>query len=221
MAPQNAFSNTLLKVAVHYIYGRVMEMPVEELEIEVRARLSDGAVPDELAAELDQAIEELGLVFSNLGVNDSDRVAEKICHTSLGVSERVKENSAAKLSVSKYDCERKQILAELALKSSKGALLWPPTSQTLISRMGGKWTAAMEACGLAASSDGKIGRRNARFTQEDRQNALRKFLRDCEEKGATPSYAGYAKWAKEQGGVPSAATIRQSYGTWQKALDQV
>ena len=74
MAPQNAFSNTLLKVAVHYIYGRVMEMPVEELEIEVRARLSDGAVPDELAAELDQAIEELGLVFSNLGVNDSDRV---------------------------------------------------------------------------------------------------------------------------------------------------
>ena len=38
-------SNTLLKVAVHYIYGRVMEMPVEELEIRFERAFRTGLYP--------------------------------------------------------------------------------------------------------------------------------------------------------------------------------
>lgn len=205
MAPKIAFSTTLLKVAIHYIYAREMDLPVADLQ----------------PGECEEAVDELTEVLSDLGVARSREVAQQICHTSLTASIHVKEKKAQKLSVSIYDRGRKEVLAELGLESAKGAQLWPPTSQTIISRLGGKWSTAMEACGLAASSDGKIGRRNTRFTEEDRRAALREYLKDCESEGANPSYAGYTKWAKEQGGVPSGATLRQTYGTWQRALDQV
>ncbi|MDO5049240.1 MAG: hypothetical protein Q4D87_05085 [Actinomycetaceae bacterium] len=219
MAHQKAFSTALLEVAVYYVYARVAEADLSALEQAGRQWFNAGA--DGAQSKWEQELDTLALVFENLGVDGAAGAADRILHTALGMRLAGKDAKQTTLSVSKYDRERKKILAELNLASSQGALLWPPTSQTILARMGGKWSAAMEATGLAASSDGKIGRKNTRFTDQDRERALRAYLRHCEVETLNPSYSGYTKWARQQDFAPSGAAIRQAYGTWQKALNQV
>lgn len=199
MSQLKSFSDSVLKVAIHYAYGRMR-----------------GLVPIETDADAG----ELVAILASLGVADSQEKAGQILALAAASMRRVGAGKGASLSAQKYDQMRGEILAEMGLKSTRGVRLWPPTYQTIMHRFGRTWAAAMKECGLAATTDGKVGRNNARFSEADRIRAIRAYLAECESTQTAASYAGYAKWAKENG-QPSGSNIRQVYGTWNQALEQL
>ncbi|MDK7142718.1 MAG: hypothetical protein E6X52_00250 [Actinomyces sp.] len=199
MSQLKSFSDSVLKVAIHYVFAR-----------------THGLAP----IKTDEDSGELAGILAVLGVTDPEGRAEQILALAAASKRRADEGEGSSLSAQKYDQIRAEILAELGLKSVRGVRLWPPTYQTIMQRFGGTWAGAMKACGLAASSDGKVGRRNARFSEADRIRAIRAYLAECERTQTGSSYAGYARWAKENG-RPSGSNIRQVYGTWNRALEQL
>lgn len=199
MSQLKSFSDIVLKVAIHYAFAR-----------------THGLAP----IKTDEDSEEVAVILAGLGMADPEDRAEQILALAAASKRRADEGEGSSLSAQKYDQIRAEILAELGLKSARGVRLWPPTYQTIMQRFGGTWAGAMKECGLAASSDGKVGRRNARFSEADRIRAIRAYLAECERKQTGSSYAGYAKWAKENG-RPSGSNIRQVYGTWNRALEQL
>lgn len=205
MADYGTFSQTLLKAAVHYALTPYLP------------DLSQAPTPSGVQERED----ELADVLRRLRVSDSRDRARSIARQAL-VNEAYVADNPTTLSVTKYNTRRSQILKELGLMSAKGVQLWPPTSQTLITRLGGRWSTAMEICGLSAAQDGALGKLNVRFTDDDRMNALRNFFDHCEQTGITPSYSAYTKWSRNQDTrVPSGASLRQVYGTWNRAVSLI
>ncbi|MDT3766997.1 hypothetical protein QS713_02815 [Gleimia hominis] len=201
MIQKQAFSQELLLLTLCYIYA-------------------NGVNSDELASSSNKFDgEELTKVLKRLRVNDAEEIAGKITERA-NRSYATIQNEGGKLSVTRYDAVRRLVLRDLRLQSAKGKQLWPPTSQTIIARLGGRWSLALEQVGLDAGSDGKLGRANVTFSPEDRVKALRTFINECEEQNQVASYAAYTEWARESDNrVPSGASMRQIYGTWKHALE--
>ncbi|WP_143236839.1 hypothetical protein [Actinomyces urinae] len=199
MRQLKSFSDSVLKIAIHYAFAR-----------------THGLAPIETAEDSG----ELAGILAGLGVADPEGRAGQILALAAASKRRADEGEGASLSAQRYDQMRVEILAELGLESARGVRLWPPTYQTIMQRFGGTWAGAMKGCGLTASSDGKVGRKNARFSETDRIRAIRAYLAECESAQTSASYAGYTKWAKENG-RPSGSNIRQVYGTWNRALEQL
>lgn len=86
-----------------------------------------------------------------------------------------------------------------------------PSSARIIQRFG-SWNAACEAAGLATNR----GRSNyARgWTRERVLHVVADYLAA---ESSTGSYAGYAAWARQTPGAPSAQTMRNYLGTWSTA----
>ncbi|MDO5729483.1 MAG: hypothetical protein Q4P71_07665 [Actinomycetaceae bacterium] len=205
MADHGTFTKPLLKTAVYYA---------------LTPFLPDVSIDDAPAAT-DEEAAQLISVLKRLRVVNHEKQARRIVRQALANQAYVERNDVT-LSVTKYNARRAEILKELGLMSAKGVQLWPPTSQTLITRLGGRWSTAMETCGLAAAKDGSLGRLNARFTDSDRETALRNFFDHCEQTGITPSYSAYTRWSRDQETrVPSGASLRQVYGTWNRAVSIV
>lgn len=85
-----------------------------------------------------------------------------------------------------------------------------PTSVRIIQRHG-TWNAACAAAGLKVNP-GRTGYRR-RWTADDVAAQVAAYLR---ERGSG-SYTGYASWAKETEGAPSAQTVRNTFGGWAAA----
>lgn len=124
------------------------------------------------------------------------------------------------LTVAKYDTQRTAVLAQLGVASTKGASVWPPTSQTAVQRFG-SWNEALKAAGLATSSVGRA-RGQLRFDAAAYDRAIAEFVADCESRGLGATYKAYGDYASEhKGEVPSAAAVRKFYGSWSTALAAV
>ena len=162
---------------------------------------------------------ELASVLEDLGAQQPELKAQKIGALAAAGHLRVQQDSKARLSVVKYEQARKHLLKQLDFQSAKGVSLWPPTSQTIMLRMGGKWAAAMTECGLDAASDGSWATGNARFSEADRIRALRAYQDYCAAQYVKPSYTGYSRWAVGKDNTPSGPSVRQYFGTWRKALE--
>ncbi|MCS4484836.1 hypothetical protein NXS08_05010 [Gleimia sp. 6138-11-ORH1] len=203
MQKRDATSDTLLKTAVCYAVA---------LQFDLEA-------PEEPNNNTEDTVQELSATLKNLGVEDYEAKAKKIVALAAAAHDHVSENDTV-LSVTKYDAQRVKILRDLRLRSARGLQLWPPTSQTIITRMGGRWSNAMTACGLSATAGVEIGHHNVRFTTDDHIAAIRKYVAQREAENRTASYAGYVVWAREQNPrVPSGALLREIYRTWSKALE--
>ncbi|CRH93931.1 Uncharacterised protein [Chlamydia trachomatis] len=130
------------------------------------------------------------------------------------------------LSVSQCNRERDALLKRWNLASTKGALLWPPSSQTISARLGGgSWSRATARLGFRANSRGRA-RGSGRFTSESMAVVLREFIAECERNQIEPTLQEYGKWSKRQRAtgrddVASVATLRQRYGTWSVILASV
>jgi len=88
---------------------------------------------------------------------------------------------------------------------------YEPSSSRIIQRFG-SWSAACAAAGLP--SRGTSRRYEPRWTVEAVTDAVARYLASA---GASGSYAGYASWAKEADGAPSAQTVRNVLGGWAQA----
>lgn len=147
--------------------------------------------------------------------------AKTIRNTVAGVAAALRLVRADKgppgLSAAKYEAERKNLLNQLGLNSTKGASTWPPTSQTAVQRFG-SWNDALKAAGLATSSIGRA-RGQLRFDESAYDRAITAFIAVCEDRGVGATYKAYGDYAAEhKGEVPSAAAVRKFYGSWNSAL---
>lgn len=130
-----------------------------------------------------------------------------------------------RMSAAAYDHLRAGLIHDWGLAATKGALVWPPTARTVAVRLGsGAWNDALKRLGVATSQRGRL-RGGLRFVSEDYSEALLAYVEDARAQGRSISFEGYREWANRvrQAGlkVPSAATVRQHFGTWNKAIATV
>lgn len=132
------------------------------------------------------------------------------------------------LSATQYDKARAEYLEEHRIAARTGVSVWPPTSQTLMKRLGnGSWAAAMAALGLTANSGRSRG--SGSFSADDYRDAIVRFLSAAADVADTTvtsdSFAQYTTWAKAQTASgtkrPSGAAIRQHFGSWETAKAHV
>lgn len=127
------------------------------------------------------------------------------------------------LSAVQYDKARSAYLAEERIVAKPGVAVWPPTSQTLMKRLGdGSWSAAMAHLGLAVNSGRARGAGS--FTDDDYLASVTEFLSAATDAGDTSitsdSFVEYTAWAKaasDGARRPSGAAVRQHFGSWDAA----
>lgn len=128
------------------------------------------------------------------------------------------------LSAAQYDSARADHLSEKRIAAKPGAAIWPPTSQTLMKRLGnGSWSTAMTSLGLTTNSGRTRG--TGSFSDDDYRSAVAEFLdaaADGDNRSVTSdSFAQYTAWAKERTAAgakrPSGAAVRQHFGGWETA----
>jgi hypothetical protein len=182
-----------------------------DLEPDPVAALSalDLAASSELAAEL------------GLRGLDETTVARVV---TLVANARTLATSDVALSMTKarYDVLRGTILVDLGLASAQGMTPWPPTSQTVMKRLGGGlWSPAMVAVGVAHGSRGRAPGL-LRFTEADYAAAIGDFLASAATIGHAPTFATYEAWVVSEGRSgsrrPSGPSVRLFYGGWNKAV---
>lgn len=125
------------------------------------------------------------------------------------------------LPANKYDAERRAIIAEFGTQGKNPSVTWPPTSQTVKSRLGGGyWADAMRALGVQPGGWGRA-RGALIFNDEDYLGAMTQFLADCDRTGAAFTVDGYSSWleSEEIAGRrhPSFPSIRIYFGSWSGA----
>lgn len=132
--------------------------------------------------------------------------------------EAIAANPSMTFTASQYEKSRKELISAVDLQAGRGSVAWPPTSQTIIKRIGGYWNEALSSIGLNVKSGRKRG--GLRFTEKSYISALRSFASWCARNSASPSYKTYTQWVAKtgkKGKVPSGAAIRQRYGSWSEA----
>lgn len=150
-------------------------------------------------------------------VQDERQVKKALAEVAESISSVRTSAGELTLTAAKYEKQRTAVLSELGLASTKGASVWPPTSQTAVQRFD-SWNEALKTAGLATSSVGRA-RGQLRFDTAAYEKAIAEFVADCESRGVGATYKGYGEYAVEhKGEVPSAAAVRKFYGSWNKAL---
>nr|WP_301281037.1 5'-methylthioadenosine/S-adenosylhomocysteine nucleosidase [Arcanobacterium phocae] len=133
-----------------------------------------------------------------------------------------RENPNSILTAKDYDRLRAEFIASIPDDLQTETFAWPPTSQTIIKRFDGYWNEALKAIGLA-TRPGRV-RGGVKYSPEDYQSAMAKYVACARSKGRSPSFAGYSDFAKNGAKgetLPSGAAIRQHFGSWSKALNSV
>ncbi|WP_314175793.1 sigma factor-like helix-turn-helix DNA-binding protein [Streptomyces winkii] len=180
----------------------------------------------DLKADRATAIEDLDLAEAR-EVSDalsSEQLAPETVATVLCLVSAAREyarKTPVGLSAQRYNRQRVDILRELGLESKQGATPWPPTSQTVMKRLGaGSWADAQLSVGLSPDRRGRP-RGLLVFREEDYELSVKKFMEYAAETGQSATFAVYGAWveAEERAGRrwPSAPSIRFHYRNWMAA----
>lgn len=220
MGAVKIYTPHLLKICVLYMAARVRAKERGEGDsVSLRAVTEAPFDRDPQSLDSDELI-SLANMLRKLGVRNAVCVAERIGREA-AAAERDIESDPTYMSVVTYDRMRRQVLAELGLASQRGVQLWPPTSQTVIAHLHGRWNDALAACGLRTLARVEHGRVRSRFSRQDHRRALADFNAHCSRVGLRPTYSRYCEWVRDQkrSDTPSGPLLRQVYGTWRQALD--
>ncbi|MFI5522665.1 sigma factor-like helix-turn-helix DNA-binding protein [Streptomyces platensis] len=172
------------------------------------------------AQEMDlDVMEEAGQVLLREGVEPT--VVAEILGLIHAAQELVRSGEQVGISAARYNARRESVLEELGMESNKGARPWPPTSQTVMKRLGeGSWAKAQVALGLTPDSRGRP-EGLLLFDPQDYPAAVADFLRDAQSVGSPATFEGYSSWvqAEERSGRrrPSAESVRLHYRGWTSA----
>ncbi|MGJ9425342.1 hypothetical protein ACHABX_05800 [Nesterenkonia halotolerans] len=185
--------------------------------------VGSGRVPSNEAPELPaEMTETLAKLLAHQGAEDHVARVVEVVRAGL---EAVNADSSLTLSAQRYDTLRREFLAETG--SAAGRVVWPVGSTTILKRAGGSWNSALVRTGLVASTKTQAsGFGRARFTAEQYRTAVRDFARAAARKGGSTSYQNYLAWrrrSQEEGrsDLPSGPSLRNSYGSWSAALQDV
>ncbi len=220
MGAVKIYTPELLKISVLYMAARVRVKERDEAD-SLSLRAVTEAKSDRAAQSLDsEELISLANMLRKLGVRNANSVTERIARDAAAAEREVKSDPTY-MSVVTYDRMRRQVLAELGLVSERGVQLWPPTSQTVIAHLHGRWNDALAACGLHTLAQVEHGRVRSRFTRQDHRRALEAFNAHCSRVGLRPTYSRYCDWVRDEKrpDTPSGPLLRQVYGTWRQALE--
>ncbi|WP_115726778.1 hypothetical protein [Actinomyces culturomici] len=182
---------------------------------ERRLEIDEDRTDEALLAELEPLVGAHGLRLL-----DVKRAIPRI----LAAREAAERHELPTVAAAKCDAARARILSDRGAESSKGALLWPTASRTIAVRLGGgNWNAALASLGLAPAGRGRA-QGSGRFDESGVAAVLAEYVASREAAGAAATIGGYGEWARARRAegrtdVPSAATIRQRYGAWGRALE--
>jgi hypothetical protein len=199
------FSNSVIEGAVWFILSRELELDVDPVaavsQIDVAA-----------AAELTETLQSEGL--------ETSIIADIIIAIEAARSYILVKPETG-LPKHRFDTHRTDILVELGIQSGKGTAPWPPTSQTVMKRLGaGSWADALIAIGLTPDKRGRP-RGLLAYTESQYLEAIAKFLISADQTGRSASYEAYGTWVdqEERAGRhwPSQASVRLRFGNWTNA----
>lgn len=153
--------------------------------------------------------------------NDIDGFGEPLITTIIGQIAAGKalavDDPHSILTANDYDRLRDEFIDSIPQDLQTRTFAWPPTSQTIIKRFDGYWNEALRAIGLVPRS-GRV-RGGVKYSPQDYQDAMKRYIADTRNRGVRPSFAGYSEFAKDASpSLPSGAAIRQHFGSWSKAL---
>ncbi|QPK81082.1 hypothetical protein G7Y41_08585 [Schaalia sp. ZJ405] len=210
-----AFTDQQIELGFWFLVGWTRTSAAEREEIVSWARTQERRDEDE------QAI---------LPLCEKNRVDEDERALILALIAWARQSAAVKecpsVSVGKIDAARAEILARWRVESHRGALVWPPRSRTIAVRLGdGNWADALRRFDIPVSPVGRQ-RGSGRFTSESFRSAFAEFLEFCQRQQEPVTLNGYGRWSgseRERGRaeVPSLASVRQRYGTWMRALQEL
>jgi len=125
------------------------------------------------------------------------------------------------ISKKKYDEQRTSALEHLGLTGGQGSLVWPPTSQTVMKRLGnGYWKDALASVGITALNRGR-SRGLIVFEESDYRGAIIDFLQHCGATGSPESFDSFEAWVSNEDRLgrqrPSGPAVRNFYQSWTNA----
>ncbi len=199
------FSEAVIESAVWFALARELDLAVAPA---TAVRQLDVAA----ATELTEVLQAEGLdpdVVANILL--SVEAAKAYAAANLGVG----------LSAQRYNAQRSKILIELGFQSRQGSAPWPPTSQTVMKRLGaGAWADALIGIGLTPDKRGRQ-RGLLVFNETQYTQAVSGFLDFASRTGQPQSFEMYGKWVdqEERAGRhwPAPASVRLRFGNWMNA----
>ncbi len=204
-----AFPTVAIESAVWYVLARSLNLKADLISA---LRRIDLAEAQEVAAVLDQQ-----------GLSAGTRA--EILMLVAAARAYIIDNPAVTITKQRYDEVRRDILRALGLVSAQGVMPWPPTSQTVMKRLGsGYWAEALRYLGLTPSSRGRE-RGLLRFSEDDYAKAVVDFLAQAAVTGQATTFETFRDWidSEERAGRrrPSPPSIRLRYVTWNNAKRMV
>lgn len=169
------------------------------------------------------APETMTEITKKLEAQDLDDVSiQEAFLRAAGGMQFAKENPDTSIPHARYESVRDDFLESNGLSSEKGVMLWPPTRQTVMKRLGNNsWSDSLRSLGLGTSSMGRA-KGQLQFEAEDFAAAIRDFLSHSRAYGKNATYAAYEAWVKRERASnrkrPSGASIRNVFGSWISAV---
>jgi len=203
------FPTAAIEFAVWYVLAHSLNLNADLMTALLQTDLAEA---QEVAAVLDQQ-----------GLPEGTRA--EILMLVAAARTHVASNSTATITKKRYDEVRRDILNALGLVSAQGVMPWPPTSQTVMKRLGGGyWAEALRYLGLTSSIRGRE-RGLLRFSEADYDRAVVDFLAQAAATGQATTFEAFGDWidSEERSGRrrPSSPSIRLRYGTWNNAKRMV
>jgi hypothetical protein len=204
-----AFPTAAIEAAVWYAIARNLRLGPD---LSVALNQIDVAEASEVAAALNQQ----GLrpeIRANILIMIANARAHFI------------KNEAVCITKKRYGEVRSEILDDFGLVSAQGVMPWPPTSQTVMKRLGGGyWAEALRNIGLTPDERGRE-RGLLRFTEDDYDNAVVDFLAQASATGRPPTFDAYGEWVQSEDRAgrrrPASASVRLRYRSWTNAKRMV
>lgn len=196
------FGNSMIEIGVWYALA---------LEHNLR-----GDVPVALNEVSFAEMSEVSGALAELGATDK-QIKEALV-TAAAARQQQQADPSLSITANAYEGQRRVIIENLALPRNRGAFLWPPTHQTVKSRLGGGyWSDALASIGITASSRGRP-RGLLAFEASDYRDAMADFLAHCDATGASGSLDAFEAWVLNEDRLgrqrPSGPSIRLRYGSW-------
>jgi len=199
------FSDTVVAEALWFTAGREMQLEPAPLAALASPQFDN-------SRELSKALRSEGLTAEQIADVIAVGAAAKAAAT---------DGSLTPLSKKAYDQSRLAVLVDFRLSSRKGKTPWPPTSQTVMKRLGGGyWSDALAAVGLTAG-DGGRARGLLVFAEGDYESAVSDYLAHVSVTGQSDTFAGYGAWVEDEERAgrrrPSSAAVRLRFINWTNA----
>lgn len=196
------FGQSVVEAGIWYVLART-----HGLEGDLPVALSELSLEE--MADVAQALAELGVT--------TDHVRD-VLHAIAAARHHLTVDPALTISKKKYDEQRGDVIDLLGLTGGQGSLAWPPTSQTVMKRLGsGYWTDALASVGITASTKGR-SRGLLVFEEVDYRSAILDFLEHCRATGTPESFDAFEVWIANEDRLgrqrPSGPAVRLFYQSW-------